>query len=331
MSEIEFDDTREESLSDSKKPKTSSFNINDARGLAIEGGGVSGLTYAGFLQAWEESGRSLSQWTHIAGSSAGAILACFIAVRAPLSWMEETLRKTDFNEFKDSSWNILEDLWELKNNYGWYDGKTLEKWLEACLFETTGIKKITFAQAYEKYGTHLILTKTDVLYPRCKLVTMDHISHPDMTLAKAARTSSSIPIFFEAVKGKGPEKDHIFVDGGVLLNYPIELLKPHLPDSQIMGIYLTSARELSENDGTLEYRPITGYVEFLKTIAKTWREQAMSRHISPDDWLRTCNIETTVKATEFSLSKERQDYTINQGLDRGREFIRQFSHGKYFV
>lgn len=298
------------------------FHVDNARGLAIEGGGAAGVVYVGALNSWVDSGRSLNQWTHFAGSSAGAILAAFLAVRSDLKWMEKKMGEKDFNDFKDSSWNVFEDLWELKKNYGWYDGKALEDWVEDCLQECTGIKHITFKQAFEKYGTHLILTKTDVLNPRCVLVTMDHISHPDMSLSLAVRTSSSIPIYFEAVKGKkGPEKNHVFVDGGVLLNYPIELLKPHLPNTQIMGLYLTSAREEAAEDGTLEYKPVDGYIEFLKSIAKTWREQSMNRHISTDDWHRTCDIETTIKATDFNVTEADKAKGIQAGYDRLKKFI----------
>ena len=88
-----------------------------------------------------------------------------------------------------------------------------------------------------------------------------------------------------------------------------------------MGLYLTSAREESEKDGTLEYRPINGYVEFLKSIAKTWREQAMTRHISTDDWYRTCDIETTIKATDFNISDEAKAAGYKAGYERTERFI----------
>lgn len=46
-------------------------------------------------------------------------------------------------------------------------------------------------------------------------------NRPDYPVSLAVRESSSIPYFFKTVKDKD---NNILVDGGVLLNYPIELL-----------------------------------------------------------------------------------------------------------
>lgn len=302
----------------------SEFKLDNALGIAIEGGGISGLSYIGFLKAWVESGRRLDQWKYQAGSSVGSIVATLLAVHAPLEYIEKLLRETDFNEFKDNSWNMFKNIYDLTEKYGWYDGNEIENFMADVLENITGDRDITLREIYEIYGSHLIITKTDVLYPRCKLIAMDWKSHPDMKVAHAVRTSSSIPLFFEAVRGEGDEAGHVFVDGGVLLNFPIELLKPFLPDHQIMGLYLTSPREEAEEAGTLVYRPVNGYEEFIKSIAKTWREQAMNRHILSDDWRRTCDIETIIKATQFNLTEDQQNYCIKQGYERGVKFIAEF-------
>src|SRR5690606_11605033 len=48
-----------------------------------------------------------------------------------------------------------------------------------------------------------------------------HERHPDMPLIEAVRISMSIPLFF-AARRFGPRKD-VYVDGGVILNYPVKL------------------------------------------------------------------------------------------------------------
>ena len=100
------------------------------KGLAIEGGGVAGLAYIGSLKIWTKYGYDLTQFTHFAGSSAGAILATFMSLRAPLKYMENKLWNTDFSKFMDDSWGILGDMWRFWENYGWYKGDALLKWLE---------------------------------------------------------------------------------------------------------------------------------------------------------------------------------------------------------
>ena len=48
--------------------------------LVFEGGGVKGIAYAGALEALEEA-NLLAQITAVAGTSAGAITSCLLALR----------------------------------------------------------------------------------------------------------------------------------------------------------------------------------------------------------------------------------------------------------
>lgn len=297
--------------------------INWFRGLAIEGGGVAGITYIGCLKSWVDNGFSIDQWTHFAGSSAGALMATLLAARAPLHYMERRLKETDFAEFKDDSWGVIADIYRLIEKYGWYKGKALKNWVKSALADLTNNPDITFKQLHEMFGTHLILTKTDVLYPRCKLVAMDYLSHPDEPVANAVRASCGIPLFFEAQFGTGRDDGHVYVDGGVLLNYPIELLYKYLDPSQVMGMYLLSKGDdiTGASQNTVEYRPIKNHQEFLVSMAKTWREQAMTRHIKSTDWDRTCKIDVPLKATDFEVSVELQNECIDLGYQSMSEWI----------
>lgn len=299
--------------------------LREMEGLAIEGGGVAGIAYVGALREWVDQGYTIEQWKYIVGSSAGAILAAMIAVRAPVEYMEKILYDTDFNTLKDSSWNYLKHMYDLYSNYGWYDGDKLEEWVAKSLGEITGNRDITFQQVYEKYGTHLMITKTDVLWPQCKTVVMDYLSHPNEKIAHAVRTSGSIPFIFEAVRGEGTEKNHLFVDGGVLMNYPIEILKDYLDQSKIMGLCLLDDEDNNHKDETIQYRPVNGYIEFILTMLKSWRELAMHKHVSSDQWKRTCDIPVLVSATDFDISDKAKDECVESGKQRMRTFIQMHS------
>ena len=50
----------------------------------------------------------------------------------------------------------------------------------------------------------------------CRLVYLDHVSHPDMPVALAVHASSAIPFFYQPVLYEGK----LYVDGGAIRNLP---------------------------------------------------------------------------------------------------------------
>jgi predicted acylesterase/phospholipase RssA len=132
------------------------------RGLAIEGGGVAGLCYVGnYRRLLNAEPRIAEQFTHFAGSSIGSFMAGFLAVRASLDQMESLLRGCDFNKFKDNSWFLIKDAVDLVRKYGWYNGDYLHQWYRDAMRQITGNPDITLLDIKNRYGTILIITKTD--------------------------------------------------------------------------------------------------------------------------------------------------------------------------
>lgn len=296
--------------------------LSKFKGLAIEGGGMAGLAYMGAISKFIDAGYTIEQFTAFAGSSAGSIVAGLMAVRADIGYMSKKLRETNFSKFMDGSWTYFGDMWRVYNRYGWYKGETLRTWYKQCMHEITGNGDITFAQIKEKYKTHLIITKVDVLYPRSKLVIMDHTTHPDTSIADAVHCSCSIPYFFQAVNGSSTtELQHIYVDGGVLLNYPITTLYSILKPEEVMGLCLTNKDE--EETEQEESRPVRNHAEFIQSITKTWYYTMTGRHIHKNDWKRTCNIEVSVKSTDFDLKDTVRDELYTQGWNAMYNFLRK--------
>ena len=289
------------------------------RGLAIEGGGMAGLAYMGAISKFIDAGHSMNQFTTFAGSSAGSMPAGLLAVRADIEYISKNLKETNFSKFLDGSWTYIGDMWRVYKSYGWYEGQTLENWYSKLMEEITGNANITFLDIYNRYNTHLIITKVDVLYPKSKLVIMDYKSHPNFPVCKAVHESCTIPYFFKAVKGTGAELGHLYVDGGILLNYPITTLYDILRPEEVMGLCLT--HEKSTNDKS-ESRPIKTHLEFVESIANAWKDMALNRHVSSAEWKRTCNIEVTTKSTDFKIDDvEKEDL-----YERGRKAMTKFLH-----
>ena len=292
------------------------MSLSDYKALALEGGGVCGLAYVPAVDMTEPG-----QFYGVVGSCVGSLLAGMIACRATTAQINDALQ-VDFRKFKDNSWFPI-DLVDFFRKYGWYNGDYLLQWYRSWMDKVTGNPDITFLEVYERYGTILIITKTDVMYPRCKLIAMDYQSHPTHTIARAVRESSSIPYLFEAVPGlaQNNEAGHWFVDGGVLLNYPIRLLYKYFAPEECMGMYLTSTEDQANLDNSIPCRPVKGHEEYLESVAETWRYTAMKQHINEDDWSRTCCIQTAVSATNFNLSEADKAQLLADGTAGMTKFI----------
>jgi NTE family protein len=274
------------------------------RGLAISGGGVAEVACGGALRVWVRAGNTLSQFTDFAGTSAGAIVATMLAMRASIDVIEETLSTADFSSFVDTSiFDKIRDAYEFWNAYGWNSGDGLEIWIRDMIQKLAGNKDTTFQQAYTRFGTRLIITKTDLLYPECRSVTMDYQSHPNEMIREAVTTSCRIPLFFQAAFKDG----HVFVDGGVLMNYPLRALYKYLKPEECMGISLRS------EPGTLVLKPVESYENFITSIVNAWLRASTEQHIKEDDWKRTCSIHVTLSAVDFHAEKPKIDEAIKQG------------------
>jgi predicted acylesterase/phospholipase RssA len=291
--------------------------MDTIRGLAFEGGGMAGNGLAGGYMRLLESIDDKSQLKVFPGTSAGSINAAAASVRASAEWIKKKLESTDFTAFMDSSWNPLDNTMRVIQDYGWYKGDVFETWVAHIMEELTGKHDITFYEAHIRYGTTLIITKVDVLYPRCKLVIMDWQSHPNEPIYKAIRASCSIPYIFKAVKCDG----HLFVDGGVLLNYPIELAYKYLPTEQVIGMRLVSAEGAKMISNTVDERPVRDHLEFIMSIATTVRELAMKNTTSSND--HTCNIPVNVGVTDFNATREQLAMDFQNGYDAMDQFIKK--------
>lgn len=287
-------------------------DIKKIMGLAFEGGGMAENASLGGYKRIIQAGPSSVQFKFFAGTSAGSILASLLGARASIEYIEKKYAATDFTQFMDSSWNPLANIERVVEKYGWYKGDALETWIAQCMKELCGDSEITFAKMLQQFGTVLIITKVDVLWPRCKLVVMDHETHPNKTIHSAVRESSSIPFAFQAIVDIDK---HVYVDGGVLLNYPLKTLYKYLTRDQVIGLSLSSIG--AEEEG----RPVETYVELIESIATTWREQAMSRHLAIEDWKVTCKIPVSLNATDFRADRAQLDAAIQSGYNTMGSFL----------
>lgn len=211
----------------------SQINISKIQNLALEGGGIKGVAYGGALKELEKNG-ILSQIVRVAGTSAGAIQATLLAVGYSADEIAQIVANTSVEKFNDNGFPT-KAFARLKHEYGWFEGKVFQEQFRNLIQKRTGNADLTFAELHQMAKTYpfrdLYVTGCDLTAQR--VVVFSYENYPNMKIADAVRVSMSIPLYYRAIwlnkkgqiidsKHKTPDC-HLFVDGGMLMNYPVEV------------------------------------------------------------------------------------------------------------
>lgn len=328
------------------------------KNFVFEGGGVKGIAYLGALEVFEEEG-ILENIERIGGTSAGAINAILLSLGFSTSEMKEVLWKLNFTNFMDDSWGVVRDLTRLKDDFGWYKGDYFRQWIGELIEAKTGSSESTFAdieamrqsQGFKSLyliGTNLSTSMSQVF---------SYETTPNEIVADAARVSMSIPLFFAA---KRLENNDLYVDGGVLNNYPVKLFDKttfvddsHSIEPEYYKSLNTKVKALGGartgsfvyNKETLGFRldtreeiamfrdqadpvrnNITDFFDYSWALIRTILENQQNSHLHSDDWARTVYIDTIgVETTDFELSNERKEELIASGKKSALHYLSWFN------
>lgn len=289
------------------------------RNLVLEGGGVKGTAYAGAVQALHERG-ILQGIRRFAGTSAGAISATILTLgyapgdfrrpkQAQPGTIFDTLYRLDYGQFKDGR-GLLATLPRLMRSFGLYQGHSFQDWIRK---EIVGAghglsEQATFADFHAAGLPELRIIG-------CNLATHEAVEFsqhqtPDFPVAEAVRISMSMPFFFEAVRDPlGP--GGLFVDGGVLRNYPIEIFDSEEgPNPETLGLHL----DLTKEPPPREIKTLEQYfAQLFETMHQT---QSYLFERNQADVARTVRIDNLgVKAADFHIDSETKLALMQSGYD----------------
>jgi NTE family protein len=183
--------------------------------LIISGGGTRCIAVIGALKYLEKNG-ILSSITKYAGSSAGAMISLLLNIGYTPGEIYDNVFTQDSSSIYDSFFKVP---YNLLVNYGLFSGNKIVSSLNELLIKKGYNNNITFKELYEKTNKILVLTGTsltdrDTYY-------FNYQTTPDMKVIDAVRISISIPLFFTSINYSFNDVSHIFVDGGLLNNFPI--------------------------------------------------------------------------------------------------------------
>ncbi|MFC4721519.1 patatin-like phospholipase family protein [Geojedonia litorea] len=214
------------------------------KNLALKGGGVKGIAYVGALKELDSKGL-FKGIEKVSGTSAGAIVALMIALELSPEKIEELMKKLDFKAFK-SGWNPI----RIFTKYGLYTGDEILKFIYEC-YAASPLnleQNATFSDFKNAGGKDLIVFASNLNLHN--ITEFSEFNTPKCIVAEAVRASMSIPFFFKGwqFSNKIPN-DHIYVDGGVIFNYPLSFFdKPRFHKNQLtvnkesLGLFLEPKR-----------------------------------------------------------------------------------------
>lgn len=182
--------------------------IDEADGV-FRGGGVKGLGLAGALLGFaEHPEKPVKTWVNVAGASAGAIIACYLAAGHDAKDIADLMQRTKFGDFQDFPWpgKFVGGGRNLMRKHGLAHGEAFRGWFDKEL------KSKTFASvktddgryrlkliAVDVTNRNLLVLPDDLKRYRHSLDDAKAIDPDEFPIANAARMSMSIPYFFEPV------------------------------------------------------------------------------------------------------------------------------------
>lgn len=255
-------------------PRITETNAEDKttepESLVFSGGGIKGLAYVGVVKALEEK-QLFQKVRRFAGASAGAITAALLAIGMNADELDEHMSSVDFATFLQKSNVDIEGLadkpsellsikvgpaviFDEVTKQGLCDGSIFVQWLTS-MFKLKGFDETTtFTQLYEKTGNELIIV---LCYANCsKTVLACHKCEEtaNMPVVTAVRGSMSIPFIFQPLIWN----DNVYVDGGTMYNYPIEVFDEEVSPDKTLGFILSTQSSVltpqrKEDNGILSH------------------------------------------------------------------------------
>lgn len=287
----------------------------------FSGGGIKGLALIGAYAEIENRGLKFQR---LAGTSAGSIIAAFIAAgytsKEILSFMDEF----DLEELLDERKTFLPSAitkWILLYfRLGLYKGDKLEQWVGKKLNQK-GVN--TFGdlppQTLRVVASDITNGQLIVLPDDLKQYGIDPST---FSVAKAIRMSTSIPYFFEPVKLKTRSKVNVIVDGGVLSNFPLWLFD----QDQEKKIRPVLGVKLSRNKFYEPKHKIDNAIDLFEALFATMKDAHDARYISRKHEKNIIFIPTnSVMATDFALDEEKKLQLVEHGRQCAHKFLEKWA------
>ena len=307
-----------------------------------------GVAHVGALEVLDRAGY---RFARVAGSSVGAVVGALVAADMPVARISEVLSGLDFGSLTDRSLidrvPVLGPLASIVLDNGVYEGDELHRLVADLLRDECGVE--TFADLRIAGTEHLpveqryrlVVTVTDTTRGELVRLPWDYerlygLDPDTMSVADAVRASASIPFFFEPVQLRAADGlVSTLVDGGVLSNFPIDLLDrrdgkaPRWPTFgvKLLPVLPGQADRLLPGLGLIQHGPV-GLAADLVTTVLVGRDQA--RLSLPWVAARTIRVDTgSISSVDFGITPDEVAGLLEAGRTAATSFLATWDFEQY--
>ncbi|SFA71542.1 NTE family protein [Lentibacillus halodurans] len=288
----------------------------------FSGGGVKAYAFLGALQRISACNHSFER---VAGSSAGALIAAFLAADYQIDEMDQMVQELDAEKLLDPpKWTTIIPFSKWLNLYfqlGLYKGNRLENWI----YNLLAAKNIyTFHDLQPGY---LKVVVSDISLGKLVVIPDDlkriYGINPDyFSIAKAVRMSAGFPYFFMPKKMPGKtRKKSLIVDGGLLSNFPLWIFKDKSNRNKrpVLGVKLSG---YAEHD---QPRDVRNALDMFHALFSTMLNAHDARYVSKSDKNNIIFIPVDhIAATDFKLTSDQKERLVYIGNQRADAFLKHW-------
>jgi NTE family protein len=285
--------------------------INKYKNLALSGGGVWGISYAGAFEELERLG-ILQQIRCVAGTSAGSMAGLLLALGYTSTEISQEIREANYARFLDHG-NVN----QIVKHYGYYSGDYATEVFHHWVQEKLGSADATFADLIEAKGLDLRVYATNLTTRH--VFEFSYQKTKDVSLADAVRASISVPLFFAATEIDG----QIFVDGGTVFDFPLAGFGKDEIDNTLGLAFAQSSVVATEDegDGNFGFSQPLQYIKRLVTVLQRVQSPIFALHEELQQ--NTILIDTAgVSSLNFKLTQEE----VERLIANGRQAVREHFH-----
>jgi NTE family protein len=309
----------------------------------FQGGGVKGLGLVGALEAFADQtahpDKYVDDWVSLAGTSAGAIVAAYLACGHDVKATAALVKAAPYPDFCDygPGGKFFGAPINLLKHHGLAHGEVFHTWFREQ------IDGKTFGDIHGE-GRVLKMIAADITR-REMLVLPDGlkdyrdpkhgaaIDADSFEVADAVRMSMSIPFFFTPIELVHDETGlpSTIVDGGVLSNFPVWIfdVADRDPVRPTFGFKLIGGRSAGSSLQGIMHAlgwPVQTGADIFHTASDAW-DKYWVRHST---YVRTCTISAgDIGTTDFNLTDTQKEWLLGSGRDAGNAFLSGWDPSTY--
>jgi NTE family protein len=303
---------------------------------------VKALGLAGALHGFaEHPTKPVTRWVSLAGSSAGGVIAAYLACGHGAADIERVLHETDFRRFEDFGplGRVAGGAWNVLTRHSLVRGRYLEEWLRGLFGDRdfASVEGRLKLLAVDVTNRALLVLPDDLADEQGRPRWADPATGADirpeaLPLWRAVRMTVATPYVYPPVRLVLKETGHAatIVDGGTLSNFPVWLFDERRPVRPTYGFTLSGGHGvgggLERLMHVLPWPASLGW-DIAQTAMQAWDK----RFVSHSTRVRTCIVPAgDVASTDFALAEAQKEALVESGRRAARDFLDAFDLAAYF-